>query len=63
MAQGRDLVRTVENEAVSQEQDSFGQRWRVDMMLARQNRRAVIRTIWIFLAAETAPRFVTCWVL
>jgi hypothetical protein len=53
----------VENDAVLQERDEYGQRWRVDMMLTRQNRRAVVRTIWILREGETVPRFVTCWVL
>jgi hypothetical protein len=51
------------NDATPQESDEFGQRWRVDMMLTRQNRRAVIRTVWIVLKGNPAPRFVTCWVL
>jgi hypothetical protein len=29
----------------------------------RQNRRAVIRTVWIVRSGEQMPRFVTCWVL
>jgi hypothetical protein len=52
-----------QTEAISQESDEFGQRWRVDMLLARQNRRAMIRTIWMIRNSETFPRFITCWVL
>src|SRR5687768_15874781 len=43
--------------------DEQGRRWRVDMILARQNRRVVVRTIWIVRTGEQTPRFVTCWVL
>ena len=43
--------------------DAFGTRWRVDIPVERQNRRAVIRTIWITRTGEDFPRFVTCWVL
>jgi hypothetical protein len=43
--------------------DAFGIRWRVDVPVARQNRRIVIRTIWIMRTGEQAARFVTCWVL
>jgi hypothetical protein len=43
--------------------DAWGQRWRVDFAISRQNRRAVIRTIWIVGSDEDYPRFVTCWVL
>jgi hypothetical protein len=50
-------------EATGQEFDDFGQRWRIDMLLARQNRRAMIRTIWMIRNGETFPRFITCWVL
>ena len=43
--------------------DAFGTRWGVDVSVARQNRHVVIRTIWIVRSGETAPHFVTCWVL
>ena len=43
--------------------DEWGVRWRVDVMIARQERRAVVRTIWITRTGEDAPRFLTCWVL
>ena len=51
------------NEAVMQERDAFGQRWRVDMPLTRQNQRCVVRTIWIVRSGSAVPHFVTCWVL
>jgi hypothetical protein len=43
--------------------DDFGARWRVDIALRRHARQIVLRTIWIKLNGENAPRFVTCWVL
>jgi|SRR5436305_10354471 len=43
--------------------DTMGQRWRVDVAIARQDRRAVVRTLWIVRTDETIARFVTCWVL
>lgn len=43
--------------------DAFGTRWRVDLLVTRQNRRAMVRTVWIIRAGEYHPRFVTCWVL
>ena len=43
--------------------DQFGQRWRVDLMLTRQNRRAVVRTVWLIPLGQTAPRLITAWVL
>jgi hypothetical protein len=52
-----------EREAVELAQDGYGTRWRVDIPVTRQNRQAVIRTVWIIRSGEQAPRFVTCWVL
>lgn len=43
--------------------DEFGTRWRLDVLVTRQNKRAVVRTLWIIRAGEEFPRFVTCWVL
>jgi len=54
-------VRT--SEAAEVGKDSFGTRWRADVVVVRQNRRIVIRTLWILRTDEQAPRFVTCWVL
>jgi hypothetical protein len=51
-------------DAVMLADDAFGTRWRVDVPVARQERRVVIRTIWIVRGGEQqVPRFVTCWVL
>jgi hypothetical protein len=50
-------------EAVRLGVDRFGERWRVDVRVSRQERAAVIRTLWIVRAGEIEPRFVTCWVL
>ena len=52
-----------EQEAAELVNDSYGARWRVDIPLARQNRRAVVRTVWIIRSGDQIPRFVTCWVL
>ncbi|MFA6266232.1 MAG: DUF6883 domain-containing protein [Pseudolabrys sp.] len=50
-------------DAVELESDAFGTRWLVDVPLRRQDRQAVVRTVWIVRNGEQAPRFVTCWVL
>ncbi len=50
-------------EAVEIERDEYGVRWRADVTLARQNRQAVVRTVWMRRTGEPFPRFVTCWVL
>ncbi|WP_433996152.1 DUF6883 domain-containing protein [Bradyrhizobium lablabi] len=43
--------------------DEWGAYWRIDATIARQNRTAVVRTIWIVRVGELMPTFVTCWVL
>jgi hypothetical protein len=50
-------------EAVELSSDHLGRRWRVDVPVARHDKRAVVRSLWIVRSAEQAPRFVTCWVL
>jgi hypothetical protein len=50
-------------EATLLSSDGWGARWQVDVAIARHDRRAVVRTIWIVRAGERNPRFVTCWVL
>jgi hypothetical protein len=56
------LAALAEADAVELEPDDYGRRWRVDVMVARQNRRAVVRTVWLMRTGESTPRFVTCWV-
>lgn len=51
------------DDAVHLDVDAFGQRWRIDVNVTRQERRAVIRTVWIQRSNEDFARFVTCWVL
>lgn len=43
--------------------DQFGTQWQADLLIQRQKRRAVVRTIWIVRVGESLPRFVTCWVV
>ena len=51
------------NEAEAQQNDMFGQRFKVDMVISRQSKRTVVRTVWIVKEKSTSPQFVTCWVL
>lgn len=51
------------SEAADLGNDGFGTRWRADVPVTRQNRRIVVRTLWIVRTDEQVPRFVTCWVL
>lgn len=58
------LLSAVQNaEATKLAIDQFGTQWQVDLAVQRQERRAVVRTIWIVRSGETTPRFVTCWVV
>jgi hypothetical protein len=52
-----------ETEAIELEPDSYGRRWRADVAIGRQDRSAVVRTLWLMRTGERVPRFVTCWVL
>lgn len=50
-------------EAIQIAVDAFGIRWRVDVAVERQGKKAVVRSMWIIRGGEDSPRFVTCWVL
>ena len=41
--------------------DRWGPRWSIEATIARQNKRAVVRTIWMYRNGENIPRCVTCW--
>lgn len=57
------LAGILEAEAVPMESDTYGTRWRVDVLVVRQARNVVVRTLWIIKRGENVPRFVTCWVM
>jgi hypothetical protein len=52
-----------ENEAIPGASDIYGNRYIIDFDMEHKGRVAAIRSCWIVLAGETAPRFVTCYVL
>jgi hypothetical protein len=43
--------------------DLYGTRYIIDFELRRDARAAEIRSCWIVLSGEIAPRFVTCYIL
>ena len=43
--------------------DQYGTRYIIDFKLRQGERSAEIRSCWIVLRGETAPRFVTCYIL
>jgi hypothetical protein len=57
------LAGLAQSEAETQENDVFGQRFKVDIPVSRQSKRVVVRTIWIVRATSAAPHFITCWAL
>jgi hypothetical protein len=50
-------------EADAGELDEFGQRYTIDFEIKTDVGRAIVRSGWITLSKESAPRFVTCYVL
>jgi hypothetical protein len=50
------------HEADMGELDLFGQRYTIDFEMETDVGKAVIRTGWIVLHGESAPRFLTCYV-
>lgn len=50
------------SEAIPMSVDSHGARFRVDMLVTRLDRRAVIRTTWIVEPGTDTPRMTSCWV-
>ena len=43
--------------------DQYGIRYIIDFELKRGERTANIRSCWIVLSGEIAPRFITCYIL
>jgi len=43
--------------------DQYGIRYIIDFELSRGERTTNIRSCWIVLSGQTAPRFVTCYIL
>ena len=42
--------------------DTWGTQWRMDVVVRRHAKSAVVRSIWMVRTGEILPRFVTCWV-
>jgi hypothetical protein len=52
-----------EGDAVPGGSDGYGERFTVDFELFRSDHRATIRSAWIILRGEVAPRLTSCFVL
>lgn len=57
------LRAVVTHEATLGRCDAYGQRYLVDFMLSRQERRAMIRSAWIIEHGSDVPRLTTCYPL
>ncbi|MBI2779414.1 MAG: hypothetical protein HYX62_06500 [Gammaproteobacteria bacterium] len=51
------------NDATPMKCDLYGQRYSVDVLVKRGNRKAVIRSGWIVRTGEGFPRLTSCYVL
>ena len=52
-----------EEDAVPGEADDYGDRYTVDFRIAHGDREARVRSAWIILPGESAPRLTSCFVL
>jgi hypothetical protein len=52
-----------EGETVAGESDEYGDRYTVDVNVIHGGRKATVRSAWILLRGESAPRLTSCFVL
>ena len=52
-----------EADATAGASDEFGDRYSIDFEMSRGDRHATVRSAWIVLRGETAPRLTSCFVL
>jgi hypothetical protein len=52
-----------EADATAADADQYGERYIVDFELARNHRRATVRSAWIIRNSEGFPRLTSCFVL
>ena len=63
-----ELLRTKLKEIVSKtdslflSEDIFGKRYIIDFKMLYENKKAIIRSIWIIKSNEDFPRFITCYI-
>jgi hypothetical protein len=51
------------HDAISTEQDEYGQRYRVDFPVSRNQQTATVRTTWLIRSTEPFPRLTSCYIL
>ena len=57
------LKAALEADAMPGEADEYGERYTVDFLLTHGGREATVRSAWIILRGESAPRLTSCFVL
>ncbi|MBW4679385.1 MAG: hypothetical protein KME19_04625 [Microcoleus vaginatus WJT46-NPBG5] len=50
-------------DAVLAQPSPYGHKYKVDFLMARQDKSAIVRSIWIVRNNEDFPRLITCFVL
>jgi len=57
------LKAALEADAVPSEADEYGARYIVDFPMTNGDREATVRSAWIIVRGESAPRLTSCFVL
>ena len=58
------LLNAVKNyEAISDRHNQYGQKYVIDFPLSRDNKTAIIHSVWLVKNCENFPRLVTCYIL
>jgi len=50
-------------DAMRTDQDEYGQRYQLDVVVTRSGKTVIVRSAWIVLRHEDVPRLTTCYVL
>ena len=61
--QQRLLDAAAEEDATLGERDDYGQRYVLDFLMTGPKGSATVRSVWIVLENQNAPRLLTCYVL
>ena len=57
------LEAVIENDAVPEKRNQYGQKYVIDFPMTREEKTAMIHSVWIVRNQENFPRLVTCYVL
>ncbi|MEM6592856.1 MAG: DUF6883 domain-containing protein [Cyanobacteria bacterium P01_C01_bin.73] len=58
------ILNAIQTEAaILGETDQYGQRYRVNFALTRNQNTAIVRTIWMIRPDESFPRLVSCYIV